>query len=152
MKIFGFSTSVICGILSAWLISDVFMYLFIPKALTIYLLVALPLSGFVTSFLLAKDALPPNLILKNGFFIDKGDTPSMRRVGAGMFSSSLFICLKTTYFFLIQPSHYGNNLLFIIGLYIILIASFFVIGFSLGGVSGNAGVYVRELFENKSIK
>lgn len=153
MKIFGFYTSIIMGIISAWLVSDTFIYIFSFNQieLLIYSLVALIVSGFISSFSLAKDTLPPKIPYITSLLFDETDTPSKRRVATGMFASSLFICLKTTYLFLIQPYHYANNVVFVILLYIGLIFSFFFVGLIVGGVGGNAGAYIRKLLENEPI-
>lgn len=96
LKIFGFTTSIILGILAAWIISEIsfnqfFINLFVP----------LLIAGFLTSFLIAKDAQPPNF-LKNYSILQN-------KVVLGIISSCVFVFLKITSEFLINLSAFGQN-------------------------------------------
>jgi hypothetical protein len=64
MKMFGFITSIICGILFAWIISEISFHEFL-----INLLIPLLIVGFLTSFLIAKDAKPPMFLKKYSIYI-----------------------------------------------------------------------------------
>lgn len=147
MKIFGFSTSVIIGVICAWLISEISFNNFF-----INLIIPLLLSSFVASFLISKDAFPPNFLLK--FSVIKKwnfDSASERRGASGILSSGIFIILKTTFTFLTNPSAFGNNFIYITGFYIFSVLVFFFLGIMFGVVGGKAGVFVRDVFEKRLI-
>jgi len=143
MKKFGFSFSVIFGILCAWIISIISFHAFI-----INLAVPLFSSGFLTSFLVSKDSSPPKL-LKKIFSNDKETSILRKRIGAGIFSSVIFVFSKTTYIFLNSTSSFGNNPLNVLGFYALSVSFFIVLGIILGAIGGKTGVIVRDYLQGQ---
>ncbi len=98
--------------------------------------VAVPviIAGLFTSFLLAKDAKPPNFLKKYSIYFT--------RTGSGIFSSCIFVFLKTTsVFFLSNLLPSGLNF----GTYLLGLFIFLIIGIILGYFSGKLGAIFRNL-------
>lgn len=104
-------------------------------------IVATILSGFVTSFLISKDEIPPKI----PFFFEKDDSLVQRRAGSAMFSGTIFIYIYLIQFFLMSlPLKYDSNSWLHLGLYLVGMLGMFFWGLIFGAIGGKAGGIVRD--------